>query len=371
MKRTIVFTGGGSAGHVTANLVLMERLREEENWDIHYIGSKNGIERKLINRSKLARYHAVSTGKLRRYFAMANATDLFKLMVGIVQATIRISRLKPSVVFSLGGFVSVPVVIGARWNGVPVVIMEPDLHPGLANRISRRFARIMCTTFKETVRNDRLGDKKLVYVGPIIKEQLKHGSRARGIYACGFVSDKPILLVMGGSQGADRINAIVRESLPKLLSSFQVVHICGHGKTDSSIPSKEGYVQLEYAHDELPDLLAMADVVVSRAGSGAIHELLTLRKPMLLIPHTDGGARKGQLANAQSFRDAGYAELLLQEDLTSQCFINGVEHVYEKRIQLENRMKHFLIEDAAVKVIDLLRLSAASRKEVSHHSNIP
>ncbi|RRJ67257.1 undecaprenyldiphospho-muramoylpentapeptide beta-N-acetylglucosaminyltransferase [Paenibacillus oralis] len=362
MKRTIVFTGGGSAGHVTANLALMARLREEEDWEIHYIGSKRGIERRLVDDFQQARYHVVATGKLRRYFALANITDVFKLLVGIVQAALHIFRIKPNVVFSLGGFVAVPVVIGAKWNGVPVVILEPDLNPGLANRISRRFARIMCTTFKGTVGNDRCADGKLVHVGPIVREELKYGSRARGIYACGFDSNKPVLLVMGGSQGADRINRIVRESLPKLLVSFQVVHICGHGKMDSAIRPDRRYMQLEYAHNELPDLLAMADLVVSRAGSGAIHELLLLRKPMLLIPHANGGSRLGQTANAQSFRDAGYAELLNEEGMTSQAFLEAVENAYLKRRSFVDRMKNTDMGDAAGKVIDLIRTAAGVRK---------
>lgn len=362
MKRRIILTGGGSAGHVTANLVLIPRLLEED-WEIHYIGSKNGIECELASRIKGVLYYPIATGKLRRYWAWANVMDLFKLMLGLAQAYWLISRIKPAIVFSLGGFVAVPVVVGASWNRVPILIFEPDLHPGLANRISRKFARVICTTFAETAAIDRKGDGKIVHVGPIVKEELKFGSCARGIHLCEFVDKKPILLVMGGSQGAERINRIVREALPDLLKSYQIVHICGVGKTDHAYDQHRGYKQFEYVHHELPDLMAMADLVVSRAGSNAIHECLLLRKPMLLIPHAIGAARTGQTLNAQCFWDVGYAELLHEDKLTKEAFMNAIDVTYRNRKLYVDRMKSSEMEGAVGKVMELIGLTVHTQRE--------
>ncbi|HEY2494556.1 MAG TPA: undecaprenyldiphospho-muramoylpentapeptide beta-N-acetylglucosaminyltransferase [Paenibacillus sp.] len=362
MKRKIVFTGGGSAGHVAANLVLMSRLLQEE-WEIHYIGSKHGIERQLVSDLESVQYHAVATGKLRRYWAWANVTDVFKIMLGVLQAYRLIFQIKPRIVFSLGGFVAVPVVIGARWNGDPVLILEPDLHPGLANRLSRKFARTMCTTFVETTANDRHNDGKMVHVGPIVREELKLGSRARGIRLCEFIDYKPILLIMGGSQGAERINRMVRAVLPELLKSYQVIHICGTGKMDLSIQQYKGYKQFEYVREDLPDLMAMADLVVSRAGSNAIHEWLLLRKPMLLIPHANGGSRIGQTLNAKYFLNAGYAELLHEEDMTNQAFLKAIENVYQNRESYVDKMKSSETGDAINKVLALISKTERTRKE--------
>ncbi|NGP59403.1 undecaprenyldiphospho-muramoylpentapeptide beta-N-acetylglucosaminyltransferase [Paenibacillus thiaminolyticus] len=361
MKRRIVLTGGGSAGHVTANLVLISRLLEED-WDITYIGSKNGIERELVAGFKGLQYNPISTGKLRRYWAWANVTDLFKLMIGIIQAFLLISRIKPDVVFSLGGFVAVPVVVGAALKRVPVIIFEPDLHPGLANRISRKFARAMCTTFRETVDNDGNADMKLVYAGPIVREELKLGSRVRGMRLCSFFEDKPILLVMGGSQGAERINRAVREALRELLKSYQVVHICGIGKTNAAYRRYQGYIQLEYAREELPDLMAMAELIVSRAGSNAIHELLLLRKPMLLIPHSIGGARTGQTLNAENFKDAGYSEVLYETDLTKEALLKAIDSTYRNQKSYVDRMKASKTDGAVDKVMALIEMAVKGKE---------
>ncbi|MGG4398149.1 undecaprenyldiphospho-muramoylpentapeptide beta-N-acetylglucosaminyltransferase [Paenibacillus thiaminolyticus] len=361
MKRRIVLTGGGSAGHVTANLVLISRLLEED-WDIIYIGSKHGIERELVAGFKGVQYSPVSTGKLRRYWAWANVTDMFKLLLGIVQAFLHIFRIKPDVVFSMGGFVAVPVVIGAALNRVPVIIFEPDLHPGLANRISRKFARAMCTTFRQTVANDRNDDGKMVYAGPIVREDLKLGSRVRGIRLCSFFADKPILLVMGGSQGAERINLAVRETLRELLKSYQVVHICGIGKTNAAYRRYQGYKQLEYAREELRDLMAMADLVVSRAGSNAIHELLLLRKPMLLIPHSIGGARTGQTLNAEHFKDAGYAVVLDETDLTKEALLKAIDSTYRNQKSYVDRMKASQTDGAVDKVMALIEMAVKGKE---------
>ncbi|RAP28420.1 UDP-N-acetylglucosamine--N-acetylmuramyl-(pentapeptide) pyrophosphoryl-undecaprenol N-acetylglucosamine transferase [Brevibacillus laterosporus] len=350
MKK-IIFTGGGSAGHVTANLVLIPTCTEE-NYEIHYIGSENGIEKRLVTEYEQVHYHGVSTGKLRRYFDWKNVTDVYKVIKGILQAYLLIRKVKPDVVFSLGGFVSVPVVLGAKMNGVATIIHEPDVHMGLANRISYPFATKVCTTFLETKKNDP--SKKITHVGAIIKDTLKSGYREQGISFCNFTNEKPVLLVMGGSQGAEKINQVVRAVLSDLLINFQVIHLCGPGKIDASF-QQEGYQQFEYVTHVLPDLLAAADLVVSRAGSNSIHEILALQKPMLLIPHTSGGTRNGQIRNAENFRNAGYAEILLQENMTNQTFLERVYHLHQNREKYIEQMKTDDSGKAVEKVMELIR----------------
>jgi len=327
MSQTIVFTGGGSAGHVTGNLVLISKCAEE-NWEIHYIGSAQGIERKLVQRHEEVTYHPISTGKLRRYFSWDNVKDVTKVVKGIIQSYRLLREIKPDVVFSMGGFVSVPVVLGAKLRRIPILIHEPDLNMGLANRIARPLANQMCTTFPETAEAN--SSRHARFTGPIIRPELRTGNTLQGLTLCGFTADRPVVLIMGGSQGAQRINQMVQHTLSELTKSFQIVHICGKGKMDETV-TMPGYRAFEFVGDELPDLLAMADIVVSRAGSNSIMELLTLHKPMLLIPHAHGGSLKGQVENAQYFHQRGYASVLLEQDLNEQAFLEATMALYLNR----------------------------------------
>lgn len=336
---------------MTVNLALIPKFIKE-GWDVSYIGSTNGIERQLIENLGSIDYYAISSGKLRRYFDWNNIKDPFKVIKGVIQAYRLIRKLKPDVIFSKGGFVAVPVILGARLNKVPVVSHESDITPGLANKISLPFVKKVCITFPETAQY--LRSEKAVYVGAVVREELKHGNVTRGLSYCDFVRGRPIMLVMGGSLGAQRINETVRESLDKLLSDFQIVHICGKGQIDDSIQSK-GYRQFEYVSEELPDLLAMTDFVVSRAGSNSIFEFLSLRKPMLLIPLSGGQSRGDQILNAESFQKSGYAEVLLQENLTTETFTEAANQLFKDREKYMTNMKKDEGGKAADKVIDLIK----------------
>lgn len=336
MKK-IMFTGGGSAGHVTANLALIPYFRKE-GWSIEYIGSVAGIERKLIEELPEVRYWPIATGKLRRYLDWNNVKDPFKVVGGLWQAYRIIHKQKPNVVFSKGGFVSVPVVIGAWLNRVPVLIHESDITPGLANRIAAPFASGICTTFPETSKNISPGKSR--YIGPVIRDELLQGNAMRGREICGFRRDKPVLLVMGGSLGARRINEAIRKQLSPLTSRFQIIHLCGKGGVEPKLASGN-YKQFEYVSDDLPHLLASADMVISRAGSNSIFEFLALRKPMLLIPLTKGQSRGDQLLNAESFRNLGYAEVLHEEDLTPDTLLERTMELYSNRQKYAEVMKSF------------------------------
>lgn len=354
MKK-IMFTGGGSAGHVTVNLALFPRFLQD-GWSVVYVGSENGIEKGLVTARNI-RYIGIPSGKLRRYFDLRNFSDPFRVIGGTFQAFRAIRRERPSVVFSKGGFVSVPVVIGAWFNKVPIVIHESDLTPGLANRIAVRFADFVCTTFKESKRY--LPPEKVHYVGPVIREELKSGDPQKGKLFCNFSSPKPILLIMGGSLGARKINQTVRESLVQITRDFNVVHLCGKGNLDPALTSSS-YRQYEYLNDELPDVLSAADLVVSRAGSNSIFEFLHLRKPMLLIPLTKEQSRGDQILNAQSFAAAGFCNVLYEDQMTVAGFVEGIRGLYRDRDQFMQRMMSHPQEDALSEVYDLITRVAKS-----------
>lgn len=326
MKR-IMFTGGGSAGHVTVNIALIPRFLEE-GWSVEYIGSHEGIERELISAIPNVPYFPIATGKLRRYMDWKNVKDPFKVVKGVLQAYRLIRKRRPSVIFSKGGFVSVPVVLGAWLNKVPVIIHESDITPGLANRISIPFAAGVCTTFPETAAH--LKRDKCHHVGAIIREDIRSGSAVRGKAFCGFKSQKPVLLIMGGSLGARTINETVRQSLPRLVERFQIVHLCGKGGFDTRI-SHPDYRQYEYINEGLTDVLAMSDLIISRAGSNSIFEFLSLNKPMLLIPLTKEQSRGDQLLNARSFENSGFCEVLYEEQMTADTLIDAIQHLFNNR----------------------------------------
>ncbi|WP_438347898.1 undecaprenyldiphospho-muramoylpentapeptide beta-N-acetylglucosaminyltransferase [Paenibacillus sp. FA6] len=351
MSKRILFTGGGSAGHVTVNVALIPRFIAL-GWDVSYIGSMKGIESELIKNIDHVDYHGISTGKLRRYMSVENFKDPFRIVKGVFEATHLIRKIKPDVVFSKGGFVSVPVVIGAKLNKVPIIIHESDLTPGLANRIALPLATKVCVTFPETI--DHIKSDKATYVGAIIRDELRAGNTTLGLNFLQFTNSKPIILVMGGSLGSKKINETIRSNLTFLLEQFQVVHICGKDQVDASI-HMDGYQQFEYIHDELPDVMASADTVVTRAGSNSIFEFLALHKPMLLIPLSKAASRGDQILNAQSFKKAGYAEVLLEEELTNESFMISLHVLISKRAQMVAAMAQHDHSNTIDQVIELIQ----------------
>ncbi|MBO7747832.1 undecaprenyldiphospho-muramoylpentapeptide beta-N-acetylglucosaminyltransferase [Paenibacillus sp. MWE-103] len=355
--RRILFTGGGSAGHVTVNLALIPLL-QDQGWDAVYMGSSGGIEKQLIARLRDVDYYPISTGKLRRYLDVQNVKDPFRVMKGVFQAYRTIRKLRPDVVFSKGGFVSVPVVLGAWLNRVPVIIHESDLTPGLANRIANPFARKVCVTFGETAAHIKGG--KAVHVGPIVRRELLRGSAVKGLQWSKLLPGKPVLLVMGGSLGSKRINDAIRRNLPELTKTFQLIHLCGKGELDDRYAKVKGYRQYEYVHDELPDLLACSELVVSRAGSNSIFEFLALRKPMLLIPLSKEASRGDQILNAESFRKAGFCEVLQEEELTDEAFLAALGRLYAERDAVRARMRQRDAGDPAGSIAALI--ASASRR---------
>ena len=324
--KTIIFTGGGTAGHVMPNLALMDRLDKSE-WAIHYIGTEKGIEHELLAQRPEVVYHAIAWGKLRRYFSWKNFTDPFRVVKGYFQSRQIMKTVKPDVLFSKGGYVSVPVVMAAKGK-CPVLCHESDYSPGLANRIASKFADTVCTTVADTVSKVPAG--KGVHTGTPIRAALFEGSRERGLAFAGLTGEKPVLLVVGGSTGARAVNEAVEAALDELLKTFDVVHLCGQGKADDTA-LRPGYVRFEYVNKEMADVLAAADVVVSRAGANAVFELLALKKPAVLIPLPLEASRGDQILNAKYFEKNGYAVHLPQAEATPEKLVKTVLALYSDR----------------------------------------
>lgn len=326
MKK-IILTGGGTAGHITPNMALIPKLKNA-GFEVHYIGLKGGMEENLIKEMNIP-FYGISGGKLRRYFDVKNFTDVFKIMAGYNQAKAIIKKIKPDIVFSKGGFVSTPVVWAANHRKVPVVAHESDGSVGLANKLSMPFASKICYTFPET--GKQIPEDKGVFTGLPIRNTLLHGDAARGKKFCGFNDSKPIIVVTGGSQGAQFINEMVRNSLDELLVKFNICHICGKGNLDENLNNRSGYKQFTYVTDDLKDLFSMADLVISRAGATSIFELLALKKPNLLIPYGLSASRGDQILNAKSFENQGFSEVLDQGSATKEKFLTRINSIYDNR----------------------------------------
>ena len=348
MSKKIVMTGGGTAGHVTPNIALFPALRAED-YEIHYIGSFDGIEKKLIEDFDVP-YYGISTGKFRRYFDPKNFSAPFRVRKGFFEARKILKHIKPDVVFSKGGFVSVPVVRAAASLKIPCIIHESDMTPGLANKLCIPVSRKICCNFPETF--DMLPPEKAVLTGSPIREELSTGNKEAGLAFCGFNHEKPVIMVMGGSQGAAAVNQAIRDALPKLLEKYQVVHLCGKDKMDNLLLTVPGYKQFEYIKEEMKDLLAMADLVISRSGANAISEILALRKPNILIPLPSG--RGDQLLNADSYEAQGFSIVINEDDLTTKVLLQKVEELWQNKETYVKTMSESKQRDAIVQIMGLI-----------------
>ncbi|UEX89186.1 undecaprenyldiphospho-muramoylpentapeptide beta-N-acetylglucosaminyltransferase [Staphylococcus ratti] len=349
----IAFTGGGTVGHVSVNLSLIPTA-EAHGHQTFYIGSKTGIEREMIS-SQLPNtpYFAISSGKLRRYLSVENAKDVFKVMKGVLDARRILKKEQPDILFSKGGFVSVPVVLAAKSLNIPTIIHESDLTPGLANKISMKFAKKLYVTFEETLKY--VPEGKADFVGATIREDLKNGNPSRGYQLTGFSPDKKVLLVMGGSMGSLKINEAIRRQLDQLLETYQIVHLTGKNLKDDTI-QKSGYIQFEFLKDDLTDILAITNTVISRSGSNAIYEFLTLKIPMLLIPLGLDQSRGDQIDNAKYFEKQGYASMIDESELSIETLcpeLNKIENTRQQIIQNMQSFKESLTKEALLnKIID-------------------
>ena len=349
MKK-IVLTGGGTAGHVTPNLALLPALKEH-GYEIRYIGSYNGIEKKLIENAGIP-YDGISSGKLRRYFDLKNFSDPFRVIKGYAEALQILKKQKHDVVFSKGGFVAVPVVLAAKHYKIPTIIHESDITPGLANKICIPSAKKVCCNFPETLAY--LPEDKALLTGSPIRQELLKGDRLSGLQFTHLSPDRPVILVIGGSLGSVKVNTAVRNILPRILEHFQVIHICGKEHLEDSLIGTPGYVQYEYVDKPLKHLFAAADLVISRAGANSICELLALRKPNLLIPLSAAASRGDQILNAKSFEKQGFSSVLEEEQLTDDTLLQAVKDLYAKRQTYIQAMEQTQLNNAVETIVSLI-----------------
>ena len=349
MKK-IVLTGGGTAGHVTPNIALLPSLKAA-GYEVHYIGSYNGIEKTLIEDMNIP-YYGISSGKLRRYFDLKNFSDPFRVIKGFGEANRLIKKLKPDVVFSKGGFVAVPVVLAAKKNGIPAIIHESDMTPGLANKICIPAASKVCCNFKETF--ELLPEGKAVLTGTPIRKELFEGDKNKAAKLCGLDPDKPAILIIGGSSGSVVINNAVRECLDDILKDYQVIHLCGKGHLDETLNERKGYAQFEYVSKELRDLFAFSDLVISRAGANAICELLALKKPNILIPLSKAASRGDQILNAKSFKKSGYSYVIEEEELSKASLLNAIRDVSVHKNEYIKAMSESEMSDSIKTIMNLI-----------------
>jgi UDP-N-acetylglucosamine--N-acetylmuramyl-(pentapeptide) pyrophosphoryl-undecaprenol N-acetylglucosamine transferase len=351
VKTIILLTGGGSAGHVTPNLALAQALFER-GYDVHYAGRTEGIEKDLIAPTGLP-YHGLSAGKFRRYMSLENLTDIARIAKGSVDAWRIVRRVQPTLVFSKGGFVSCPVVWAAWLHRIPVVVHESDVSPGLANKLSIPFASRICYAFPET--GQYFDASKRVHTGIPVRSSLLGGDAEQGRRICGFQDvAKPTLLIMGGSLGSRIINDTVQAALPDLLSHFNVCHLLGPTPATISAATPPGYFTLPYAGEELAHLLALASLVLSRAGATTLFELLASRKPHLLIPLSLRASRGDQIQNASCFERLGFSDVLPEEALTPETLCVALCATYAKRQQFVKQMAETPIANATERVVETI-----------------
>jgi UDP-N-acetylglucosamine--N-acetylmuramyl-(pentapeptide) pyrophosphoryl-undecaprenol N-acetylglucosamine transferase len=349
MKR-IVLTGGGTAGHVMPNLALIDELSKLD-WEIHYIGSYNGIERSLTKKTDI-KYHAIRTGKLRRYFNIKNFSDPFNVLLGIFQSIYLMIKIRPSIVFSKGGFVAVPVIIASWLNRIPSITHEGDVTVGLANKLSLPFVKKVCTAFVDTVK--LLPENKAVYTGLPIRKEITLGKKALGYELCGFTNSIPVILVMGGSLGSVNINKNLRSILSDLLKDYQVIHICGKGNIDNTLQGIKGYTQFEFLNEELPHVFSISDLVISRAGTNSMFELLTLKKVCLFIPLSTSASRGEQILNAEYAQKNGFSQMLTENNLNSEVFLDKIRGLIKEKEHFKETISKYTLPNGTAEIMKLI-----------------
>lgn len=346
----ILFTGGGTAGHVTPNIALIEETRKR-GWLSTYVGSSKSIEHDMITPLDV-RFHGIASGKLRRYFSWQNFVDPFFVLWGFLQSLFICISEKPDLVFSKGGFVSVPVVAAAWLLGIPVISHESDVSPGLANRLAYPFCRKICVTFEETA--GYLPEAKVFVAGTPVRSSLLEADAERGRRYLGFDGQKDILLVFGGSLGASVINQQIRSVLTELLRSFDVVHVTGSGDVRDDL-AQPGYVQKGFIGEEFGDVLAASSFAVSRAGANSLYELFVARKPHLLVPLTLAASRGDQIDNASTFAARGFSHVIREESLNDQAFLDALHALQADRDGVVERLQTFEVRDSVTLIMDQIQ----------------
>ena len=350
-NKLIFMAGDGTAGHINPNLALVEPL-QKAGYRVEYLGQKNEMEYPLVTAAGLL-FHEVASGRLHRSLNPDTLLTPFRIIKGVWQAIRAIRKEKPALIFCKGGFACVPVAIAGKLTGTKVILHESDLTPGLANKLCAPFASKICVTFEQTLQH--LPKEKTVFTGTPIRASLKNGSREKGFELTGLdPAGKPVLMVVGGSQGAGALNDVVSDNLEALLADYQIVHLYG-GEISGYVPKEAaGYFALGYAKDEMADLFAMTDLVLSRAGANAINEFLLLQLPSILVPLPLTVSRGDQILNAQHFEEKGFSYVLPQEKLDLQSLQEALKHVQEHREEYLSAMGASTAKNGTAAVVKVI-----------------
>ncbi len=350
----IAITGGGTGGHIFPNISIIEELKKRGREDIFWIGEKHGKEQGWAEKVNVP-FYGINTGKLRRYFSLKNITDVFRVIIGIFQSLFILLKLKPDVLFSKGGFVSVPPVLAAWILRIPVVTHESDINPGLATKIISRFASVICVSFEKT--RSFFSKKNIVHTGNPVRDLIRQGEPKKGLKFLNFSEDLPIVLIVGGSLGASSINQAVREMLELQDLTFNVVHQCGQGNYQHKSSQNSRYRQFEFIDKEIGDVMAASDIVVSRAGAGAIYEIGYLKRPSILVPLPKSKSRGEQIENALYFEENGASRIISDEHLNGNALSEAVNQLLTDRGKLRMMMSRagtLCKYDAEKKVADVI-----------------
>ena len=345
---TIVLCGGGTAGHVMPNIALLKHLKKHFT-NIYYIGSHNGIEKEIVSEQSGIKYYEITAVKLIRGLNLKNLAIPFKLIKGFNQAKQILKKLNPDIVFSKGGYVSVPVTFAAKALHIPVVAHESDFNLGLANKLILKTCTKMCCSFEETAKT--LGNKGVFTLSPV-RDSLFLGNAKTAKEKCGFNNLKQTILVIGGSLGAKAINEAMFKIANKITENFNVIHIVGKGNLNKDIKPKN-YYQLEFTPN-IEDYFALADLVISRAGSNAINEFLVLNKPMLLIPLPKGNSRGDQILNAKNFTEKGFSLTLFQEHLTPENLLNNINKLKKEANKIKQNQQQFKNKNGTENILKVI-----------------
>ena len=343
-NKLIFMAGGGTAGHINPNLALVEPL-QKVGYRVEYMGQKNEMEYPLVTAAGLP-FHEVASGRLHRSLNPDTLLTPFRIVKAI-------RKEKPALIFCKGGFACVPVAIAGKLTGTKVILHESDLTPGLANKLCAPFASKICVTFEQTLQH--LPKEKTVFTGTPIRASLKNGSREKGFELTGLdPAGKPVLMVVGGSQGAGALNDVIGDNLEALLADYQIVHLYG-GEASGYVPKEaKGYFALGYAKEEMADLFAMTDLVLSRAGANAINEFLLLQLPSILVPLPLTVSRGDQILNAQHFEEKGFSYVLPQEKLDLQSLQSALTHVQEHRSEYLSAMGASAAKNGTTEVLKVI-----------------
>lgn len=354
----MLLSGGGTAGHVLPHTAVVEALRRElkqEPLELLYVGSAHGIERTLVERWGWP-YATIPVGKLRRYWDWRHITDPFKIVAGFFKSLWIVRRFRPEVMFSKGGYVSVPVMLAAWCWRVPIVLHDSDTRPSLTTRWMGRLAKTVCLAHPEaSKRLSQRMQQKIVVTGLPLRSEIFEGDKARARTLTGLRGTTPVLLVMGGSLGAESLNKVVEQALPKLLETHQVIHLSGPGKQNPDLRKNppKGYVTFEYLEEALPDVYALADVVLTRGGANALAELEALGKSLIIVPLGTEASHGDQVENARRLESMNRAQVIPQDRCTTEVLMKALKNPPKPQ---EARR-----DESTLKVVEVLRRSIGPR----------